>query len=72
MPFHKIKSPGRVIIDVAMGKRPNIADYDTCPILQEQPRLWELFQRCWMMAPEERPGIEEIVMEMDEIVSAAQ
>jgi serine/threonine protein kinase len=66
-PFYKIKSPGKVVIEVAKGKRPAPQDYPDCRYLNDP--LWALFERCWQDDPSQRPTIDAVVNEMEIIIS---
>ena len=67
VPFYTTKGAGRVVLEVAKGKRPQPKDYPNCPHLNDA--LWVLFNECWREEPSERPDINQVVDKMEQIVS---
>lgn len=67
VPYSSVRLPGRVLLKVIRGERPNPKDYDT-PALNGE--LWSLLEECWNMKPEKRPDINAVVKKMETILAA--
>lgn len=41
----------------------------SCPLFDEHPELWTLLASCWDRDPAKRPSAEEVLDELDDILS---
>ncbi|KAJ1301944.1 hypothetical protein OPQ81_000783 [Rhizoctonia solani] len=79
VPYSRIKMPGSVVMEVAKGKipeRPRPGANRTPSTgsttggrdgIEIPDRLWELFVRCWAKDPVNRPTIQEVIQELEDM-----
>ncbi|KAG8899975.1 hypothetical protein FRC01_010309, partial [Tulasnella sp. 417] len=66
-PYRTWRSSGQLIAQViTKAQIPNRSEYE-CPVLNQHPGIWALFERCWKRDQTARPTAKEIVEELEKI-----
>ncbi|KAG8721190.1 hypothetical protein FRC09_008285 [Ceratobasidium sp. 395] len=64
-PYYQNKQPHTVMLDIRMNKRPQRAkhaDFEKYALKPDD--MWILLERCWAIEPEDRPTMDEVVVEL--------
>ncbi|KAG8779183.1 hypothetical protein FRC12_024597 [Ceratobasidium sp. 428] len=68
IPYYEHKRTHSVVFEVQKNKRPTRAKYPDFEKYALKPdEMWNLLERCWQTNPEDRPTIDEVVAELEEM-----
>ncbi|CUA77259.1 Tousled-like kinase [Rhizoctonia solani] len=72
VPYHQFETNFRICTEITSGralKRADYPDFDKYAPLPD--KTWALLERCWNIIPEERPTIQKVTEELDQINTEA-
>ncbi|KAG8696953.1 hypothetical protein FRC09_008173 [Ceratobasidium sp. 395] len=68
IPFHKVKQPWEVMLKLHGGARPARADYPDFEHYALKPdAMWALLEQCWNVKPEDRPVINLVLDQLEQM-----
>ncbi|KAG9075098.1 hypothetical protein FRC06_010267, partial [Ceratobasidium sp. 370] len=67
-PYYQNKQPNTIVLDIQKIKRPvrtEHAEFENYALKPDE--MWALLERCWEFAPEKRPTIDEVLVDLKRI-----
>jgi hypothetical protein len=68
-PYYYNKQPHTVMLDIRLHRKPNRTKHADFEKYALQPdRIWALLQLCWEFEPEDRPTIDEVIVDLHDMM----